>query len=220
MKINGNQNKQNYHPYNGNPPADGEVLVPMLINRDYADLIEAQGVRTWYKSGVPLTVMFVPVPADREKDAWKAFNADVNICLNEELGPNRYARCLIPQADGSLKPCPKEIDGKNNPCSKCPHRNRLKKEDRNMVSLETLEEKNFHPMKNEPSAESCVLFNTMLDDLLTFSAKTLYHGDVIRMGLDGLDRKQIIERLPVKKSQGYQIYNDCQKAVEAYLKED
>ena len=40
------------------------------------------------------------------------------------------------------------------------------------------------------------------------------------MGIDGLDRKQIIERLPVKKSQGYQIYNDCKRVVEEYLKND
>ena len=40
------------------------------------------------------------------------------------------------------------------------------------------------------------------------------------MGIDGLDRKQIIERLPVKKSQGYQIYNDCKRVIEEYLKND
>ena len=75
-------------------------------------------------------------------------------------------------------------------------------------------------MKTEPSAENEALVNTILDDLLKLASKFLYHEDIIRMGIDGLDRKQIIERLPVKKSQGYQIYNDCKRVVEEYLKND
>ena len=220
MKNSDNQNKQNYHPYNGNPPADGEVLVPMLINRDYADLIEAQGVRTWYKCGIPFQVMFVPVAEEKAELAQKAFHADLNGYLAEQIGPNRHARCLVPQEDGSVKPCPREINGKRNICTKCPQRGKLEKEDRSLVSLETLTEENFHPMKTEPSAENEALVNTILDDLLKLASKFLYHEDIIRMGIDGLDRKQIIERLPVKKSQRYQIYNDCKRVVEEYLKND
>ena len=63
--INGNQNTTSFHPYNGEPLEDGDVLVPMLINRTYADLIDAQGVRTWYKCGIPYLVMFVPVAEEK-----------------------------------------------------------------------------------------------------------------------------------------------------------
>ena len=150
----------------------------------------------------------------------KAFHADLNGYLAEQIGPNRHARCLVPQEDGSVKSCPKEINGKRNICAKGPQRGKLEKEDRSLVSLETLTEENFHPMKTEPSAENEALVNTILDDLLKLASKFLYHEDIIRMGIDGLDRKQIIERLPVQKSQGYQIYNDCKRVVEEYLKND
>ena len=218
--IRDNQNTTGFHPYNGEPLQDGEVLVPTLINREYAELIDAQGVRTWYKCGVPYLVMFVPVVEVKAELAWKAFHADLNGYLEDRIGPNRHARCLVPQEDGSVKPCPKEFNGKRNICAKCPLRGTLEKEDRSLVSLETLTEENFHPMKTEPSAEDEALENAMKEDLLKAASEFMYYEDIIRMGIEGLDRKQIIERLPVKKSQGYQLYNDCKRMVEEYLRRE
>ena len=213
-----NQSKRNYHPFNGEPLQEGEVLVPQFINKEYADIIEAQGVRTWYKSGIPCMVMFVPVPINQAQVALQAFNADVNDYLDERLGPNRYSRCLIPQPDGSFKPCPKENNGIRNTCKECPLRGKLEKEDRNPISLESLEEENFHPIANEPSAENCAMFGLLLQDLLDdFSKKYPRYADIIQLGLSGMDKKAILQQLPMKKSQAYQVYNDCEKATKNFL---
>ena len=206
-----NQRKTDYLPYNGEPLQDDQALVPQLITPDYADLIQAQGVRFWHKCGVVYPVMFVPVPAEQAQIAWQAFNADVNGYLDEQLGPNRYSRCMIPQPDGSTKPCPKETNGRRNTCSSCPYRGKLEKEDRNQVSLESLDEENYHPMSAAPSAEDCAMLGFLLKDLLDdFSDKCPHYADIIRLGYEGLGKKEIIQELPV--------FNNCKKETEAYLK--
>lgn len=210
-----NQRQNDRIPYNGEPLQEGYVLVPQMINSEYAELIDAIGVRTWYRCGVPYQVMFVPVPIDQAGLALKTLNNNVNDHLDEKLGPNRYSRCMIRHPDGSIKPCPKEVNGKYNPCGLCPNRGKLDKENRSTVSLETLDEDEFHPMDAASSAEECALLGFILDDLLKDLPQ---FAEIIRLGYQGLSRKEIIAQLPVKKSQAYQLFNECKKQVEEYLK--
>ena len=205
--------------FNGEPLKEGEILVPQFISREYADLIDATDVRTWYMCGVPYLVMFVAVPAEQAEIALQAFNADVNDYMDERLGPNRRSRCLIRQPDGSSRPCPKETKGRYNPCTGCPHRGTLEKEDRSPVSLDALNEEGFHPAEAAPSAESCAMLGFLLEDLLDdFSDKCPHYAEIVRLSFDGLDKKEILQRLPMKKSQAYQTYKNCRKAVEDFLK--
>ena len=60
------------------------------------------------------------------------------------------------------------------------------------------------------------LLDSLLDD---FSDKCPQYAEIIRLGYSGMSRKDIIEQLPVQKSQGYQLFKDCRKAVEDYLKD-
>ena len=57
-------NDKSWKSYNNEPLHDGEILVPLLVNRDYAIARGADpaNLRTWTKSGVRFLVMFVPVP--------------------------------------------------------------------------------------------------------------------------------------------------------------
>ena len=205
-------------PFNGEPLQENEVLVPQFISREYAELIDAQGVRTWYRAGIPYLVMFVPVKTDQETEARRAFNADVNDYVDDLLGPNRYSRCMIDMPNGKQKPCPKEINGKYNPCKDCPNRGKLPKEIRNTQSLDALEEKH-QPTGGMYATDSCAMFGSLLDSLLDeFTDKCPHYAEIIRLGYSGMSRKDIVQQLPVQKSQGYQIFKDCQKAVEEYLK--
>ncbi len=149
----------------------------------------------------------------------KTFNSGINLMLNEQLGPNRYARCWIPQPDGSYKLCPKEIDGKHNPCTGCPWHGKLEKEDRSLASPDELDEGDYAPMECVPSAESYAMEGEILKILIDeFSEKCPMYTDIIRLGYEGLSKKDIIERLPVQKSRGYELYNECRKLVEDFLR--
>ena len=211
---NDNQKPSTRIPYNGEPLQDGEVLVPSFIDREYAKLINAIGVRTWYCAGIPYYVMFVPVPAEQVDIALKTLIAEVNDYIDDLLGPNRYSRCMIIQSDGSRKPCPKEIKGKYNRCSECSHRGEYQKEDRAYVSLETLDEENYIPMETVPSAEESALFRCMLKDVLEESDETNpEYALIIRLGMQGYSTKEIVQMLPQGKSQAYQTIKNCRKYV-------
>ncbi len=217
--IRDNQRKENDRiPYNGIPLQEGETLVPQLVSREFTELAGVQGVRTWYTCGVPYLVMFVPVPAEMDRIARSAFTAQVNDYLNEQLGRNRYSRCLVPRPDGSRGPCPKEENGVKNRCGACPYRGQLEKEDRSMVSLESLDGENFHPMETAPSAEECVLEKELLDELIRGLRKIdPRFEEIIRSLYQGLGRKEILEKLRVRKSRGYQLFNECMKEAKKIL---
>ena len=220
QKTSDNQNKPVNVPFNGEPLREGEVLVPQFISREYAELIGAQGIHTRYICGIPYLVMDVAVPADQAELARKVFNANLNEYLDEKLGANRRARCMITMPDGRKAPCPRQADGRPNLCKDCPNRGKLEKENRNTISLEALNETEYHPMKASSSAEDCAmlgfLFNSLMDVLCSESP---HYARIIELLLDGKSRKDIIRQLPVQKSQGYQIFRDCRKAVEDYLKD-
>lgn len=77
-----------------------------------------------------------------------------------------------------------------------------------------------NPMENAPSAESCAMLGLLLNDLINaFANSHPQYAEIIRLGYDGLSRKEIIQRLPMKKSQAYQTFNNCRKTVEEFLKD-
>ena len=207
--------------YNNEPLREGEVLVPQLVDdRNYAIAIGAkpENLRTWSKGGVSYTVMFVPVPADQETISQQAFDAAVNELLDEKLGPNRHSRCLVPQPDGTKKVCPKVKDGNHAPCATCPHKGEYEREDRSMLSIETLNEDEYHPMQAAPSAEAealeMAIFEYLVEYLKTINSDL---ADVVTLGFQGFDKKDVVKQLPVKSSQAYDLYAKADKLTREFL---
>ena len=78
---------------------------------------------------------------------------------------------------------------------------------RNVVSLDALMEENRLPGEQVSSAESIAMEEILLDELIAAVGKmNPMFGEVVRLGYQGMDRKEIVAALPVKKSQGYHIY--------------
>ena len=207
QSINGNTRK----PFNDKPLREGEALVPQMVtDRWYSISIggKPQNFRTWTLAGVRYTVMFVPVKTDEVAVSMKAFTEALNELLDEKLGPNRHSRCLIPQPDGSVKVCPR-VNGHNHaPCAQCPHQGEYEREDRSVVSLDELTEEDFNPMDCVPSAESLAMDSLQLVDLLKhLKSINPVLADIVSMGYNGLEKKEIVQRLGVKSSQAYALYN-------------
>ena len=218
QSINGNTRKS----YNDMPLRAGEALVPQMVtDRWYSISIggKPQNFRTWTLAGVRYTVMFVPVRADEVAVSMKAFTEALNELLDERLGPNRHSRCLIPQPDGSVKVCPK-VNGSNHvPCSACPHRGEYEREDRSVVSLDELAEDDYAPMECVPSAESLAMDVLTLNDLLKHlrSINPAY-AEVVSLGHEGFEKKEIVRRLGVKTSQAYELYNKVKILTREFLR--
>lgn len=203
--------------YNNEPLREGETLVPMLCDRETAKDYGADpaNIRTWTTAGIRYQVMFIPVPDEQAEIAWQTFWAEVNDLLNEKIGPNRYARCRIPREDGSTGICPK--DGRK--CTGCPYKGQYEREDRTSLSIEQMTEDEYHLLPATPSAEDEAMEMLLLDGLLTtlVQRKPLY-GEIVRIGLQGLKKKEIIVRLPIRKSQAYRLVSECEKAARDYLR--
>ena len=211
--------EKNWIPYNNAPLRVGEVLIPQMVdNREYAIAIGAkpENLRTWTKGGVRFTVMFVPVPADQETICKQVFDAAVNEFLDEKLGPNRRSRCMVPQTDGTCKPCPKVKNGNHEPCAICLHRSEYEREDRSIVSLDELSEDGFHPTTAVPSAESVSMEKFLLNDLLEYLSNIdPVLAEITSLGFNGFCKSEIIQQLPLKHTQAYSL---CKKAEELTCK--
>lgn len=206
--------------YDGREIEPGQVLVRQLVTREYAREIGAdpKSLRTWSTAGVSYLVMKVPVSADMEEICEKAFNAQVNDRLDEQMGPMRRARCMVPQPDGRKVVCTKATCGTT--CSACPHRGEYEKEDRSMVSLDALEEEEYLPAEAAPSAEDEAILKIRLEELMIqLEEVNPLYPKVIRMLRQGMQTKEIVEALPMKKSRAYELIRKSQAEAERIWRE-
>ena len=184
----------------------GEVLVPMVVDDELIDLYEMdkRNIRTWHMGGVPYKVAFYPVPADNVKTAMSQFNSQVN----ELLGERRDARCMVPQPDGSYKVCPKKNGNNRCACVDCPHNGEYEREDKTIASLDyMMDEFEYEPSTNQSAEDEAMLAYTLEDLFERLHEIDPRMEQIVLMGLNGVDKEVIFEKLGLKKSQAYNIYN-------------
>lgn len=70
-----------------------------------------------------------------------------------------------------------------------------------MVSIETLNEDKLHPIQAVPSVETEALEKAFFDDLVAY-LQTINPdlGNVVTIGFQGFDKKDVVMQLPVKSS--------------------
>lgn len=174
---------KDWKSYDGREVEEGQVLVPQRVEPEFARDSGAvmDNLRTWTTAGVRYTVMFIPVSMDNAIAYWKLFWSDINVFLDERLGPGRRGR--------------------------------------KVVSLDAMLEDGYLPVETESSTESVAMEGILLEELLAAVGKlNPLYGDVIRLGYQGMDRKGIVNALPVKKSQAYDVIRKCQEEAERWVK--
>jgi hypothetical protein len=212
-------NQKNWKSFNDRSLRAGEVLVPQLVDEDYARSLGANmaNLRTWEKAGFQYLVMFVPVPESMEKQAWSVFNSEVNDLLNERLGPNRFSRCMIPQPDGSVKRCPKKSGDNHESCSCCPLRGRLEKEDRGMVYWSQLDETEFAAGAESHADDTYkeeFLLAELISELERLNPKL---ARIVTLSYAGYEKNEIFKMIGVKKSQGYDLFKEAERLAKEFL---
>ena len=157
MANHDNQSKNEPRTLNDIPIQPGEELVKVFIGRDFTldpngedmkNLHWGRIAKIWYRYA------YVPVPKDMVEVAKQAFTSALNEMISEVLGPQRWARCLVPQPDGTLKPCNKDHAPK---CSECPYHGKLGTEDRRTANIEYLLEHECMPGEPTYSEDSMLL---------------------------------------------------------------
>lgn len=205
-------------PYNRKPYDDrkimpGEVLAPMIATEERIKLLGANrtNIYTWENAGCVYQVMFYPVPKSAKKLAMQQFAFE----LNELLSNNHDAHCLIPQEDGSTKVCPKKGDDNRHSCVDCPHNEEYVK---TIDSFDALLEVGYEPIPS-PSAEEEFMFGELFAELMQeLHTKYPLEEQVVTMILDGKDKRAIIEKLKLGKSQGYKVISQTIALVENIIR--
>lgn len=202
--------------YNNQPLGNGEVLVPMMATEERIKVMDicTANLRTWSMGGKKYRVMFYPVLAEYKDIAMTQFNTE----LNEFLGERRDARCMIPQEDGTLKVCPKKNGDNRCACVDCPHKNEYSREDKTISSLDSLrDEFDYEPVSNESAEDAAllgILFSELIDELKTINIR---YADIVEMLIYGYNKQDVIEKLKLNKSQGYNEIKKAEELVKKFL---
>ena len=164
--------------YNNEPLKDNEVLVLMpYFEEDRINITNPDSIVTVQTAGGPIIAVLKAVPKEYASIAKSQFNS-----YARDEKPVFYSRCLIPQPDGSKKPCPKK-NGNNHPdCAHCPHRGKYEREMPRFVSIDALEDEyGYSPvsspspgelyMQKEAEKESETKVKSVMDKLLEVSPK-------------------------------------------------
>lgn len=208
-------------PYNRKPYDDRkimpeEVLVPMMATEERIKLLDANkaNILTWESAGCVYQVMFYPVPKSAKKLAMQQFAFE----LNELLGTNHDARCLIPQEDGSTKVCPKKNGNNRHSCVNCPHNRDYEHEVKTIDSLDALLEIGYEP-KPSPSAEEEFMFGELFIELMQkLHDNYPLEERIVTMTLEGKDKEAIIKELKFSKSQGHKVISQTITLVETIIR--
>lgn len=92
---------------------------------------------------------------------------------------------------------------------------------RRIVSLDPMLAEGYMPAGAAPSAEAILMEGELLQELFSDLAElNPLYAEVVRLGYEGLDRKEIVDLLPVKKSQAYEVYRRCREEAEKWLREE
>lgn len=216
LTIGEKKEPRDHKPYDDRKVKPGEVLVPMMATDERIKLLSANraNIRTWKNAGRVYQVMFYPVPKTAKKLAMQQFASE----LNEFLGANRDARCLIPQEDGSVKVCPKKNGDNRCACVDCPHNGEYDREDKTIDSLDALLEVGYEPTPS-PSAEEEFMLGELFAELMQeLHDKYPREEQVVTMNLNDKDKKAIIEKLKLGKSQGYNVISQTIALVESIIR--
>ena len=206
--------------YNGEPLKDNEVLVLMpFFEEDRVNITNPNSIVTVQTSGGPVVAVLKAVPKEFASIARSQFNR-----YARDEKPVFYGRCLIPQPDGSKKPCPKK-SGNNHPdCAHCPHRGEYEREMPRFVSFDELEDEyGYCPVsspspeeiyiKEEAEKESTVRAKSVLDKLLKASPK---HCLALTLMVQNVQGKAFYEAMRLEHDAATRTMNQIRE----YVKEN
>ena len=87
-----------------------------------------------------------------------------------------------------------------------------------VVSLDALMDMGYLSVGAVPSAESVAMDEILPVELaVDLGQMNPMFSDIVRLGYQGIACKEIIDRLPVRKSQAYDVYRKCRAEAERWL---
>lgn len=192
------------HNYNGKPLVPGEVLVLTPYDEDdvEANCTSKENIVTVPMAGRFFKAVLKAVPTEFESVAKTQFND----WINSQLPIQRDGRCMIPQPDGSFKEYPRKNGANHSVCKNCSHRNEYERNDKFVVTVESLEDEFGYAAATVPSVEDDFIDRETLSEAQSVflrKAQTAYRSiPETRAGAafdgDGYQRRGICGQAPAR----------------------
>lgn len=211
---------QNRRSYNGQAVPEGMVLAPVWFSKvmkQHDDSCIDGNFTTWKFCGVHFLIGFVPIEEDRFDSYMSYFWSEIN----EHLSQIRPGRCIIDtKKDGTPKVCPK-----TNRCTGCdkygtlPRYNPVK-DDETLISLDySYEDEGFdYEDKLHLTPEDEITLEDTFLDLVSYLKKIKpRYAEIVTLGMDGLSPEEIIKKIQLRTSRGYQEIENAYKHTLEYL---
>lgn len=211
----------NKRSYDGQPVPAGQVLVPIWIKKGFqndTDICVPDNFITWKFAGVHFLIGFAPIDRDAFGSYMKFFWSE----NNEYLEQKRTGRCVIGRnADGTPLVCPKA-----HRCVGCPDRGTLprynpKSDEVELLSLDfCYEDETFDVADySQPTPEEVVLMDELYVSLLEHLRKIKpRYATIAKLSREGFSREEIITRIGLKPSRGYQEIENTYQLTLKYLR--
>lgn len=223
---------RNCPTFDGREPSEGEVIIPFLANKDYMKELNPNyliNLVTWHFGSIPFLIGF----DSHKKEAYGAYMKEFWSEINKELKEKRPGRCIVGhKANGYPILC-----SKTNKCEGCPKRGTLERyrpDTNRCLSLEyAFEGEGFDisdPSQKNP--EDIVIMNEKKEFLMN-ALKNEENGEnekkkkkkkrcaeIIGYTSKGLNKKEIISKMGLHESQGYNVireaYKETRRILESY----
>lgn len=206
--------------YNGQAVPDGMVLAPFWMKKDFqrdSSICVSENFTTWEFGGFHFLIGFAPIA----KDAFTTYMHFFWSEINEYLDKKRTGRCILGKnPDGTPIICPK-----TNCCTGCPEKGKLErynpKSDKfEIISLDFCYEDDDFDV-TDPSQitpEDALLEKDLEAGLLKYlhNVKPRY-ADIAKFSKAGFTPKEIIDKIGLKSSRGYQEIDNAYKLTLEYL---
>lgn len=206
--------------YNGQAVADGMVLVPFWMKKDFqkdSSICLSENFTTWKLGGIHFLIGFAPI----EKGSFTAYMQFFWSEINEYLEKKCAGRCIIEKnPDGTPIICPKA-----NRCTGCPEKGKSerynpKSDEVEILSLDFCYEDDDFDVADpsQVTPEEALLEKDLEAGLLEHlrKIKPLY-ADIVEFCKAGFTSKEIIDKIGLKSSRGYQEIDNAYELTLEYL---
>lgn len=227
-KFSNTQEFSNRRSFDGRPLLKGKVLVP--FRKDTMNLPKGAYVQdnfiTMHLGGFRFELGFMPIDENHFSDYMREYWDDINA----ELDAKRSGRCILRYDDCGYP----VVCSRYHKCRDCPKKGTLKRFNPNRIETISLDfeydgECFDIPDDRQPSVEAQVLSRLEPDPELTlkeletemfayFDQEKPRYYSIMKMRLQGLTDKQIINKLGLSTGRGYEEIQNAYNAACDYLR--
>ena len=192
----------NKKSFNDLPCKDDEVLIPFLAHKEIknSSLCNPNNLETWNFNGKKVVVGFMQIKKVNAVKMMEFFWEDVNQYMKEK---SRKKRCYVSNDKGVLIRCPKEKKCENCPLNGNPNVITSMKLSLHKI-MDDINSSDGNSYDPSSGTEDIIYLRRIIFELIQeVKITNEKYARILELLYEGYEKKEILEKLSLGKSQGY-----------------